>query len=97
MATVASAGAATDVQTQPPAALGASPAKSPGLPALLSAVKFGFPVLLEGVPEDADPALLPLLRRAVTSRNGTAALELGVGRSVDFDPRFRLSATCEGA
>jgi hypothetical protein len=102
-------GAAAAAAASPPplaasaASDGAPPAPSsvsstPGalLPAAVYAVKYGIPILVEGVPEAANPAIAQVLRRAISNRNGTPAVDVGGVRGVDYDPRFRFAMTCEG-
>lgn len=59
---------------------------------LETAVKFGFPVLVQDILEDIDPALEPLLSKAIINRGGQQVIKIG-DREVDYNPGFRLYFT----
>ncbi|XP_059574595.1 dynein axonemal heavy chain 2 isoform X3 [Alligator mississippiensis] len=62
------------------------------LGALAGAVQQGVPVLIHDLQEQLDPALTPLLGRAVTRVGGRLLLRLG-DREVEYSPAFRLYLT----
>ena len=57
-----------------------------------NSVQFGNPVLLENVPEALDPALEPLLNRAIYKQGSQLFLRLG-DSTVEYDPRFKFYIT----
>ena len=46
-------------------------------------------VLLEGIGEELDATLEPLLSRAIKKQRNSYTLEMG-GDPIDYDPKFRL-------
>jgi dynein heavy chain len=59
---------------------------------LASCIRIGQPLLLEDVGEFLDPALEPVLSRAVFKQGGRTLIHLG-DSDVDYDPGFRLYMT----
>lgn len=55
---------------------------------LENAVQFGTPVLLEGVGQELDAALEPLLLRQTFKSGGTTCIRLG-DATVEYSPDFR--------
>ncbi|KAI8465887.1 MAG: dynein heavy chain 7 [Monoraphidium minutum] len=62
------------------------------LRSLESCVRVGNPVLIEDVGEALDPALEPVLARAVFRQGGRLMIRLG-DADIDYDPGFRLYVT----
>eukprot|EP00698_Gefionella_okellyi_P019150 TRINITY_DN5834_c0_g2_i1.p1 TRINITY_DN5834_c0_g2~~TRINITY_DN5834_c0_g2_i1.p1 ORF type:complete len:4046 (-),score=1123.04 TRINITY_DN5834_c0_g2_i1:354-12491(-) len=62
------------------------------LPALENAIQFGYPVLLEGVPEELDPTLEPILLKQVFKYQGASCIRIG-DHNVPYDDRFRFYIT----
>ena len=56
---------------------------------VVSAVEYGFPILIEGVGEDIDPALDPLLFRQVFTKAGQSFMQLGAS-TIPYHKSFRL-------
>lgn len=56
---------------------------------LENAISFGVPVLLQGVTENIDPSLDPILARNVTRRGSLEFITLGE-KEVELHPDFRL-------
>eukprot|EP00201_Polytomella_parva_P020499 CAMPEP_0175042260 /NCGR_PEP_ID=MMETSP0052_2-20121109/2450_1 /TAXON_ID=51329 ORGANISM="Polytomella parva, Strain SAG 63-3" /NCGR_SAMPLE_ID=MMETSP0052_2 /ASSEMBLY_ACC=CAM_ASM_000194 /LENGTH=3805 /DNA_ID=CAMNT_0016305023 /DNA_START=33 /DNA_END=11446 /DNA_ORIENTATION=+ len=59
---------------------------------LENAVQFGLPVLLEGVGEELDPSLEPLLLKQVFKQGATSFIRLG-DTTVEFSDQFRFYIT----
>ncbi|KAI9224867.1 dynein heavy chain and region D6 of dynein motor-domain-containing protein [Blastocladiella britannica] len=59
---------------------------------LESSIQYGIPVLVQGIMEVIDPALDPLLNKAVTKKQGRLVIRLG-DKEVDFNPEFKLYLT----
>ncbi|XP_056602033.1 dynein axonemal heavy chain 2 isoform X3 [Triplophysa dalaica] len=59
---------------------------------LENAVQFGFPVLLQNVQEELDPALAPILNKSLTRVGGRFLLKLG-DKEVEYSPEFRFYMT----
>jgi dynein heavy chain len=56
---------------------------------LISSIQVGKFVLIEGIQEELDATLDPLLSRAIKKKGNSYQLELG-GDPIDYDPAFRL-------
>jgi dynein heavy chain len=56
---------------------------------LENCIRIGKPLLLEDIGETLDPALEPVLQRAVFKQSGRLLIRLG-DSDVDYDPTFRL-------
>jgi dynein heavy chain len=52
----------------------------------------GNPVLVEDIGEALDPALEPILQKAVFTQNGRTLIRLG-DTDVDYDPNFKFYLT----
>ena len=63
---------------------------------LENAIRVGSPVLIEDIGEALDPALEPLLTKAVFQQGGRTLIRLG-DTDVDYDPRFRFYLTTKMA
>ena len=59
---------------------------------LENAIQFGQPVLLQEVLEDLDPALEPIMSRAVVKVGNRSIIKLG-DKEVDYNPEFRFYLT----
>lgn len=59
---------------------------------LEGAIRIGNPVLVEDVGEALDPALEPILQKAVFKQGGRTLIRLG-DSDVDYDPNFRFYIT----
>ena len=59
---------------------------------LKTCIRFGKPVLLEGVPEVLDMALDPLLLKMTVKKGGTMYMTIG-GETIEFAPGFKLYMT----
>ena len=59
---------------------------------LESSIRIGNPVLVEDVGEELDPALEPILQKAVFTQNGRTLIRLG-DTDVDYDPNFKFYVT----
>jgi len=59
---------------------------------LENAIQFGAPYLLEDVMEELDPALEPVLNKAIVSVGTRRVIRLG-DKEIDFSPDFRLYIT----
>ena len=57
-----------------------------------NAVQYGFPVLLQDILEEIDPALEPVLSKSVLKIGNREVLRLG-DKELDFSPDFRLYIT----
>lgn len=57
-----------------------------------NAIQFGNPVLIQDVQEDLDPALEPVLSKAVTKKGNSFIIKLGE-KEVDYNPDFKLYIT----
>ena len=55
-------------------------------------IPLGLPILLEGVGEELDPVLEPLLEKQTTRSAGGLSLEFG-GSVLDYSPDFQLYIT----
>ena len=60
--------------------------------ALENAIQFGQPVLLEGVGEELDPSLEPLLLKQVFKQGGVECIRLG-DSTVEYSRDFRFYMT----
>ena len=56
---------------------------------LITAIQMGKFVLIEGVQEEIDATLDPLLSRSIIKKGNNYLLELG-GDPIDYDPKFKL-------
>lgn len=56
---------------------------------LIGAIQVGRYVLIEGIQEELDATLDPLLSRQIKKKGNSYVLELG-GDPIDYDPKFRL-------
>ena len=54
-----------------------------------NAVQFGNPVLIEGISEDLDPILDPILKKQIVSSGGVPTIKIGEN-TLEYDPTFRL-------
>ena len=59
---------------------------------LENAIQFGQPVLLQEVLEELDPALEPIMSRAVVKQGNRQIIKLG-DKEVDYNPEFRFYLT----
>lgn len=59
---------------------------------LENSIRLGNPVLLEDIGETLDPALEPVLQKAIFEQGGRMLIRLG-DADVDYDPKFRLYIT----
>ena len=59
---------------------------------LESSIRIGNPVLVEDIGEVLDPALEPILQKAVFTQNGRTLIRLG-DTDVDYDPNFKFYLT----
>ena len=59
---------------------------------LESSIRIGNPVLVEDIGEALDPALEPVLQKAVFKQNGRLLIRLG-DTDVDYDPNFKFYLT----
>ena len=59
---------------------------------LESSIRVGNPVLVEDIGETLDPALEPVLQKAVFTQNGRTLIRLG-DTDVDYDPNFKFYLT----
>ena len=59
---------------------------------LESSIRIGTPVLVEDIGETLDPALEPILQKAVFTQNGRTLIRLG-DTDVDYDPNFKFYLT----
>jgi len=57
-----------------------------------NAIQFGNPVLIQDVGEELDPALEPVLSKAVTKKGNSMVMKLGE-KELDYNPDFRLYVT----
>ena len=57
-----------------------------------NAIQFGNPVLIQDVGEELDPALEPVLAKAVTKKGNSLIIKLG-DKEVDYNPDFKLYIT----
>ena len=57
-----------------------------------NAIQFGNPVLIQDVGEELDPALEPVLAKAVTKKGNSFIIKLG-DKEVDYNPDFKLYIT----
>ena len=57
-----------------------------------NAVVYGFPILLQDILEEIDPALEPVLSRSVLKIGNRVVLRLG-DKELDFSPDFRMYIT----
>jgi dynein heavy chain len=62
------------------------------LRSLENAIQYGIPVLLQGLGETIDPALDPILSKAVIKKAGRYIIKLG-DKEVEYNPDFRLYLT----
>lgn len=56
---------------------------------LINAIQMGRYVLIEGIQEELDATLDPLLSRQIKKKGNSYILELG-GDPIDYDPKFKL-------
>ncbi|KAJ9531756.1 hypothetical protein QJQ45_021904, partial [Haematococcus lacustris] len=63
---------------------------------LENSIRIGNPVLIEDVGEALDPALEPVLQKAVFKQGGRSLIRLG-DSDVDYDPNFKLFITTKVA
>ncbi|ERE69395.1 dynein heavy chain 6, axonemal-like protein [Cricetulus griseus] len=59
---------------------------------LENAIQFGFPVLLQNVPEYLDPTLNPVLNKSVARIGGRLLMRIG-DKEVEYNPNFRFYLT----
>lgn len=59
---------------------------------LENSIRIGNPVLIEDVGEALDPALEPVLQKAIYKQGGRTLIRLG-DSDVDYDPNFRFYIT----
>jgi dynein heavy chain len=57
-----------------------------------NAVQYGFPVLLQDILEEIDPALEPVLSKSVLKIGNREVLRIG-DKELDYSPDFRLYIT----
>ena len=57
-----------------------------------NAIQFGNPVLIQDVMEELDPALEPVLAKAITKKGNSFIIKLGE-KEVDYNPDFKLYLT----
>lgn len=63
---------------------------------LEASIRVGNPVLVEDVGESLDPALEPLLTKAIFKQGGRTLIRLG-DSDVDYDPNFKFYITTKQA
>ena len=56
------------------------------------AIRNGYPVIIEDVDEVIDPALEPILAKAIFERDGRVLMRFA-DKEIDYDPNFRLFMT----
>jgi dynein heavy chain len=56
---------------------------------LTNAIQMGRAVMIEGIQQDIDATLDPLLQRAIKKQGNKYLLEIG-GDQIDYDPNFKL-------
>lgn len=59
------------------------------LKTLIDQISVGRSVMIEGIQEEIDATLDPLLQRAIKKQNNRLVLEMG-GDQIDYDPNFKL-------
>nr|XP_055054184.1 LOW QUALITY PROTEIN: dynein axonemal heavy chain 2 [Misgurnus anguillicaudatus] len=59
---------------------------------LENAVQFGYPVLLQNIQEELDPALAPILNKSLTRVGGRFLIKLG-DKELEYSPEFRFYMT----
>lgn len=59
---------------------------------LENSIRIGNPVLIEDIGETLDPALEPVLQKAVFQQGGRTLIRLG-DTDVDYDPNFKMYIT----
>ena len=59
---------------------------------LENAIQYGIPVLLQGILENIDPALDPILNKAIVKKGGMYTIKLG-DKEVEFNPEFKFYLT----
>lgn len=64
------------------------------LRSLENCIRLGRPLLIEDVGETLEPALEPVLLKAVFKQGNRTLIRLG-DNDVDYDPQFRLFMTCK--
>ena len=59
---------------------------------LEACLQFGFPLLLENVLEELDPALEPVLKKAIFKAGGSYQIKLG-DNILEYNPKFKFYIT----
>ena len=59
---------------------------------LENAIQYGIPVLLQGLSENIDPALDPILNKAVVKKAGRLVIKLGE-KEIEYNPDFKFYLT----
>jgi dynein heavy chain len=59
---------------------------------LENAIQFGLPVLLQGILENIDPSLDPILNKSVVKKGGILTMKLGE-KEIEYNPEFRFYIT----
>ncbi|XP_030837708.1 dynein heavy chain 2, axonemal [Strongylocentrotus purpuratus] len=59
---------------------------------LENAIQYGFPVLLQNVQEELDPALAPILNKSIIKQGGRLMIRLG-DKELDYNPDFKFYIT----
>ncbi|KXS19215.1 hypothetical protein M427DRAFT_507867 [Gonapodya prolifera JEL478] len=59
---------------------------------LETSIQFGVPVLIQGLGEQIDPMLNPILNKAITKQGGRLLIKLGE-KEVEYNPEFQLYLT----
>ncbi len=57
-----------------------------------NAIQFGNPVLLQDILEEVDPAIEPILSKAITKRGNRMMIKLG-DKELDYNPEFKFYLT----
>lgn len=59
---------------------------------LENAIQFGLPVILQGVLENIDPSLDPILNKSIVKKGGVMTMKLG-DKEIEYNPEFRFYIT----
>jgi dynein heavy chain len=59
---------------------------------LESCIQFGYPLLLENVLEELDPALEPVLKKAIIKAGNSYQIKLG-DNIIEYNPKFKFYIT----
>ncbi|KAJ3335866.1 Dynein heavy chain 2, axonemal [Gonapodya sp. JEL0774] len=59
---------------------------------LESSIQFGVPVLIQGLSEQIDPSLSPIMNKAITKQGSRLVIKLGE-KEIEYNPEFQLYLT----